>query len=289
MINLRRTALSGLVVLTLLGGLGACTSSKDAETEPTSGATSSSTDDDPRAATLAALEKLPEVDLAKVATPDPADGLAKADIEGYARQLRTLLADSLQNAKWWDADPGIATARSFLADVAPQTREQYLTSVADRNGDNPASQYLVSIFDAEHQPSGPPRIVKAAWRTDRVSRDDGTTYERIALQAYAVYRVKDQDEPVVVRRSMQLSGEPDATGTWPAFANYTLVDGVDTCTLYEDGDYEPTNGGAADAASLREVLKEARSKAWVELAVSDDEDASPDEKRSTSCSDREDS
>ncbi|RYJ02331.1 MAG: hypothetical protein EON52_19790 [Actinomycetales bacterium] len=161
--------------------------------------------------------------------------------------------------------------------------------MADRNGDNPAAQYLVSIFDDDHQPSGPPRIVKAAWRTDRVARDDGTTYERIALQAYAVYRVKDQDRPVIVRRSMQLSGEPGVAGTWPAFANYTLVDGVDTCTLYEEGAYEPTSGGTADATSFREVLKEARSKAWVELAVSDDEDATPEEKKSTSCADREDS
>lgn len=289
MSSLRRTALSGLVVLTLLGGLSACTGSKDAEPKASSGTTSTVAGDDPRADVLAALEKLPEVDLSKLSTPDPADGLEKSDIEGYAGQLRTLLASSLEDETWWDADSGIATARSFLADVAPQTREQYLSSVTDRNGDNPASQYLVSIFDEDHQPTGPPRIVKAAWRTDRVARDDGTTYERIALQAYAVYRVKDRDQPVVVRRWLQLSGEPDVADSWPVLANYTLVNGVDTCTLYEDGQYEPVNGGAADAADLRTVLKEATSKGWVELGLSDEDDATPDEKRSTSCADREDS
>lgn len=289
MSSLRRTALSGLVVLTLLGGLSACTGDHDAEPKAASGTTGSVAGDDPRAGVLAALEQLPRVDLSKLPTPDPADGLEKSDIEGYAGQLRTLLASSLEDEKWWDADSGIATARSFLADVAPQTREQYLSSVADRNGDNPAAQYLVSIFDEDHQPTGPPRIVKAAWRTDRVARDDGTTYERIALQAYAVYRVEDRDQPVVVRRWLQLSGEPDVADSWPVLANYTLVNGVDTCTLYEDGRYEPVNGGAADAADLRTVLKEARSKGWVELGLSDQEDATPDEKRSTSCADRENS
>ncbi|KQY59752.1 hypothetical protein ASD11_09445 [Aeromicrobium sp. Root495] len=289
MSSLRRTTASALVALTLVAGLGACTgSSKDAGPKSSTGATAPAADD-PAAAALAALEKLPEVDLAKVPTPEPADGLARSEIEGYAGQLRRLLADSLENEKWWDADPGLKTARSFLADVSPQTREQYLTSVADRNGQNPASQYLVSIFDEDHQPTGPPRIVKATWRTDRVARDDGSTYERIALQAYAVYRVKDQDQPVVVRRWLQLSGEPDVAGTWPSLANYTLIDGVDTCTLYEQGTYEPVTAGTADAESLRTVLREARSKQWVAFGLPDAEDASPEEKRSSSCADREDS
>lgn len=274
---MRRVVLPLLVAAVLAAG-GCSSVEAPSSTDP-----SSATD-----AVVADLARLPAIDLDTLPTPRRVPGFSDADMRAYARPVRDLVSSSVLDPRWWDAEPTTATTRRFLADLDPRTRREYLRSVQRRSDSLPSTQYLVSIFDADQQPVASPRIVKAAWRTQRGRRADGSPFQRVALQVVVLYRVgpRDRPLPVVVARWFQLSGSPGAGDSWPSLAHYTVVQGVDECTLYEDGRYEATSGGLADLGSLRGFLEAARDRGWTDFGRDDDQDDAPRDKQDAACSDR---
>ena len=274
-----RRVLTLLVAVVVLAG--GCSSPADTDTDADA--------DSPTDAVVADLARLPAIDLDTVPLPRSVPGFSVSETHAYAEPVRDLVSSSVLDPRWWDAEPTAATTRRFLTDLDPRTRREYLRSVQQRNGALPSAQYLVSIFAPDQQPVTAPRVVKAAWRTQEGRRADGSLFQRVALQVIVLYRVGSRDRllPVVVARWFQLSGNPRSADSWPSLAHYTVVQGIDDCTLYEDGRYEATPGGLADLGSLRGFLDAARDRRrWTDFGRDDDQDDAPRDKQDAACSDR---
>ncbi|MEH3033775.1 MAG: hypothetical protein PGN07_06980 [Aeromicrobium erythreum] len=284
---MRRLVVLGSLLALLLG---ACTGGGD--DEPSAKRTTS-----PTAPVVDRIAKLPAVDLDDLADPRPAKGFTAADTTPYADRLKRLVRSSVLDERWWKADP--------------RPRHEREVRRAAAAGDPGA---VPGVGSASATATSRPRSTSCRSSTPRPGRcgsrassrppggpneapvPTGSAFQRVALQVFVLYETgptgepledRERPAPVLVQRWIQLSGsQPGAKGSWPSLANYSVVRGIDPCTLYEDGRYEARDGGQADARSFREFLEAARTKGWSDFGLSDPEDDKPQEKQKSACADR---
>lgn len=284
---MRRLAVATATTV-VLALAGACSGGADA---PEAKASQSAEPKDPRAPVIEEIEALPEVDLDDVKGPKAPDGFAQEETDLYADTVEELMESSLTDETWWSAEPDKSTIGTFLEPAPAETRTAVLEGDYV-NGDDPVAQFMTSIFDEDSQPVAPPRIVKAVWTTETYVPEgwDGPV-QRVKLGVFAAYRVGEEKLPVLVRREIFLNGRNAlAPGAWPGLGYYTFVDGVDTCTLYDEGVYEAVlPSEKADVSGYEAWLEQARAKKWASLGTAVEEGDDTATKRSKSCADRSES
>ena len=133
--------------------------------------------------------------------------------------------------------------------------------------------------------------MEAAWNVSTdVPEGQSVPFQRVRLGVQVLYRVGEDERPVLLRRELSLNGaNAFAPGAWPGFGYYSLVDGVESCPLYEDGVYVPVTRPDDDVSLYDAWLAEAQADGWTPLGEVVERDNDLDEKRETSCGDRSES